>query len=71
MDQVGADTRTFCALNRQVQETGDSSQSITENLPWTIENFKNTKNGRLTFPTKFDMVDDILNVNHEGKVIVS
>lgn len=43
--------------------------TITGNLPWTIENFKNTKKGLLTFPTKFDMVDDILNVDHQGKVI--
>ena len=44
--------------------------TITGNLPWTIENFKNTKKGMLTFPTKFEMVDDILNVDHKGKVIV-
>ncbi len=44
--------------------------TITGNLPWTIENFKNTKKGKLTFPTKFDMVDDILNLDHQGKVIV-
>jgi len=43
--------------------------TITRNLPWTIENFKKSK-GYLTFPTKFDMVDDILNVDHNGKVIV-
>lgn len=44
--------------------------SITKNLVWTIENFKNCKKGRLTFPTKFDMVDDILTLNHKGKVTV-
>ena len=44
--------------------------SITKNLVWTIENFKNTKNGKLTFPTKFDMVDDILDLEHKGKVTV-
>ena len=43
--------------------------TITGNLPWTIENFKNTQNGMLTFPTKFDMVDSILNIDHQGKVI--
>ena len=43
--------------------------TITNNLPWTIENFKNTSKGMMTFPTKFDMVDDILNVDHQGKVI--
>ena len=43
--------------------------SITGNLVWTIENFKDTKKGKLTFPTKFDMVDDILPLDHKGKVI--
>ena len=44
---------------------------ITGNLIWTIENFvaKSTK-GYLTFPTKFDMVDSILNLDHQGKIIV-
>ena len=37
---------------------------------WTIENFKNSKKGKLTFPTKFDMVDSILSLNHQGKIIV-
>lgn len=44
--------------------------TITNNLPWTIENFKNTRKGHLTFPTKFDMVDPILNLDHKGKVII-
>ena len=45
--------------------------TITNNLPWTIENFvKNTKHGNLTFPTKFDMVDDILYLEHDGRIIV-
>ena len=44
--------------------------TITENLPWTIENFSKSKKGFLTFPTKFEMVDDILNLNHRGKFII-
>lgn len=43
--------------------------TITDNLVWTIENFANTNKGMLTFPTKFDMVDPILNLNHKGKII--
>lgn len=42
--------------------------TITNNLVWTIENFDVNK-GMLTFPTKFDMVDPILGINHKGKVI--
>ena len=44
--------------------------TITNNLVWTIENFANTQKGKLTFPTKFDMEDDILNLNHKGKIVV-
>ena len=43
---------------------------ITGNLIWTIENFTNTKKGFLTLPTKFDMVDSILPLNHKGKIII-
>lgn len=43
--------------------------TITGNLVWTIENF-NSERGMLTFPTKFDMVDDILSLNHQGKIII-
>ena len=44
--------------------------TITDNLVWTIENFKNTQNGFLTFPTKFDMVDPILPLDHKGKITI-
>ena len=44
--------------------------TITNNLVWTIENFKDSQKGKLTLPTKFDMVDSILNLNHNGKVII-
>ena len=44
---------------------------ITNNLVWTIENFvSKSEKGMLTFPTKFDMVDPILNLDHQGKIIV-
>lgn len=45
--------------------------TITGNLEWTIENFvKKSKQGFLTFPTKFSMVDSILNLDHKGKIII-
>lgn len=43
--------------------------AITDNLRWTIERFCESKSGYLTFPTKFHMVKDLLNLNHRGKVI--
>lgn len=44
--------------------------TITGNLVWTIENFANTEKGLLTLPTKFEMVDSILPLNHNGKIII-
>jgi spore photoproduct lyase len=44
--------------------------TITGNLEWTIENFSRSKRGYLTFPTKFDMVEPFLGLEHRGKIIV-
>lgn len=44
--------------------------TITNNLVWTIQNFAKSHNGYLTFPTKFDMIDSILNINGIEKVII-
>ena len=44
--------------------------SITHNLEWTIKHFSDAKKGFLTFPTKFDMVDPILNVPGKERIIV-
>ena len=43
--------------------------TITNNLVWTIENFANSYRGFLTFPTKFSMVDPILNIKGVDRVI--
>lgn len=43
--------------------------TITNNLVWTIENF-NAKKGKLTLPTKFSYVDDLLPLNHGRKIII-
>ena len=43
---------------------------ITGNLEWTIKEFSKTNKGYLTFPTKFDMVDSICNIKHNGRIIV-
>lgn len=44
--------------------------TITNNLVWTIKNFANTGKGKLTLPTKFDMIDDILFLKHNRKIII-
>lgn len=44
--------------------------TITGNLEWTIENFSKGKKGYLTFPTKFDMVEPFLGLEHRGKIIM-
>lgn len=59
-------------LNFEIGSNSDLilENTITNNLVWTIENFKDSSKGTLTFPTKFDMVDDILELNHKGKIII-
>jgi spore photoproduct lyase len=42
---------------------------VTGNLPWTIDQFAKCGRGRLTFPTKFDMVQPLLALDHRGKVV--
>lgn len=44
--------------------------TITGNLEWTIEEFGNRGRGHITFPTKFDMVDNLLSLNHQGKTVI-
>ncbi len=44
--------------------------TITGNLEWTIKEFSNTNKGYLTFPTKFDMVDSICNIEHNNRIII-
>ncbi len=62
------------ALGRQTFEIGSNSDlvlenTITENLLWTIERFAREGHGFLTFPTKFDMVGPLLDLDHRGKTI--
>ncbi len=44
--------------------------TVTDNLPWTIEAFARAERGFLTFPTKFSMVEPILPLDHRGRAIV-
>jgi len=62
------------AATPQTFEIGSNSDlvlenTVTGNLPWTIERFSKEGHGNLTFPTKFDMVDPLLTLNHGGKTI--
>ncbi len=60
--------------SEKVFEIGSNSDLIIENkitgsLPETIEQFAKYGKGAITFPTKFGMVEDLLPLNHQGKVI--
>ncbi len=63
------------ALEKEcVFEIGSNSDliledSVTHTLPGTIETFAREGRGSLTFPTKFSMVERLLPLRHEGKVI--
>ncbi|WP_303620263.1 spore photoproduct lyase family protein, partial [Hungatella hathewayi] len=43
--------------------------TITGNLEWTITQFAQRGRGRITFPTKFHMVEPLLDLDHRGKAI--
>jgi spore photoproduct lyase len=58
----------------QTFEIGSNSDlllenTLTDNLPYTIERFAREGRGSLTFPTKFDMVNPLLDLDHKGKTI--
>lgn len=62
------------AVLPQTFEIGSNSDlvlenTVTENLPWTINQFALYGKGKITFPTKFDMVEPLLNLDHRGKTI--
>lgn len=62
------------AFSPQTFEIGSNSDlvlenMITDNLRYTIERFGREGRGQLTFPTKFDMVGPLLNIDHRGKTI--
>jgi spore photoproduct lyase len=42
---------------------------ITDNLVYTIQRFAREGRGHLTFPTKFDVVEPLLPLDHRGKTI--
>lgn len=57
-----------------VFEVGSNSDlvlenTITGNLEWTIENFSKHERGYLTFPTKFEMVEPLLSLDHRERII--
>ena len=44
--------------------------TITKNLEWTIKEFSKSEKGFLTFPTKFDMVEPLLSIDHKDRIIM-
>lgn len=43
--------------------------TVTGNLEWTIERFGMIEKGFITMPTKFEMVQPLLSLNHRGRTI--
>ena len=63
------------ADKEMVYEIGSNSDlilenTITGNLEWTIREFVKNPSGILTFPTKFDMVEPLLALDHKRRVII-
>lgn len=56
-------------------EIGSNSDLVLENqitgsMKWIIEKFSKEAKGYITFPTKFHMIDSILDIEHGGRTIV-
>lgn len=68
--------KTACKSEKDLTfEIGSNSDlvlenTISRNLEWTIANFGTINKGFITFPTKFDMVAPLLDLNHNGRVII-
>ncbi len=66
--------KSVAAQQAKVFEIGSNSDLILEHritgsLTETIEQFAKHGKGSITFPTKFSMVNELLPLHHEGKVI--
>jgi spore photoproduct lyase len=44
--------------------------SVSGNLEWTVSEFSSVTNARLTLPTKFDMIDPLLDIDHGRNVTI-
>jgi len=44
--------------------------TITKNLEWTIERFGKNEKGYITFPTKFNMIEPLLGLDHKERTII-
>ena len=44
--------------------------TITGNLEWTILEFAKSRKGFLTLPTKFDMIESLLPLEHKGRTLI-
>ena len=44
--------------------------TITGNLEWTISEFAKSRKGFLTLPTKFDMIESLLPLEHKGRTLI-
>lgn len=44
--------------------------SVSGNLEWTVREFAGVKNARLTLPTKFNMIDSLLGIDHGRNVTI-
>ncbi|MFT3950953.1 MAG: spore photoproduct lyase [Oscillospiraceae bacterium] len=63
--------KSECPMTFEIGSNSDLvlENTITGNLEWTILQFAQVGQGRITFPTKFHQVEPLLNLNHGGKTI--
>ena len=71
LDRIIKKGKDSCPLVFEIGSNSDLvlENTITDNLMYTIPRFAEEGTGKLTFPTKFDMVDPLLPLEHRGKII--
>lgn len=67
--------KAYSFETEKIFEIGSNSDlvlenTITNNLVWTITEFLKQPRGILTFPTKFDMIDCLLPLEHQNRIII-
>jgi spore photoproduct lyase len=69
---IKTSNQSSSALTFEIGSNSDLvlENTITGNLEWTIENFGKNERGYITLPTKFDMMDSLLNLEHKGRTII-
>ena len=69
---IATSNKSITELTFEIGSNSDLvlENTITGNLEWSIDRFGRNGRGYITLPTKFDMVEPLLKVEHKGRTII-